>query len=80
MNELCESQHTWPFEMRGGGGETKRWPLLFKKDFEPYLTEIYRKNFRMTFFANFAQPFKLEDFCENVLRKNQIFTAGQVSK
>jgi chaperonin GroEL (HSP60 family) len=54
--------------------------IAFQKDFEPCLTEIYRKIFRMTFFANFAQPFKLEDFCENMLRKNQIFTAGQVSK
>ena len=34
----------------------------------------------MTFFANFAQPFKFGGFLREFVRKNQIFTAGQVSK
>ncbi len=38
INEMCESNHIMPSEMRGGrgGGErAKRWPLLFKKDLNP---------------------------------------------
>jgi hypothetical protein len=66
--------------MRGGGGKTLKGGHCFSKRFRTLLDRNLQKNFRMTFFANFAQPFKLEDFCENMLRKNQIFTAGQVSK
>ena len=46
------------------------WPLLFKKDFEPYSTEIWKKNFSNDILQIFAQPFKLEVFCENFFRKN----------
>jgi hypothetical protein len=72
INEMCESNHTMPSEM-GGGGRAKRWPLLFKKDLNPVRLKFERKNFSNDTLQIFAQPFKLEDFCENFLEEKSNF-------
>ena len=70
INEMCDSKHTMPSEMRGGeggGGRAKRWQLLFKKDFEPCLTEIWKKKFSEWHFCKFCPTPQiggfLREFC-----------------
>ncbi len=77
----CARANTLPSEMRGGGGEEPKGDhCFFKKDFELFLTEFRKKEFSNDIFANFAQPFKLEDFLREFVKEKSIFTAGQVSK
>jgi hypothetical protein len=80
INEMCESKHTMPSEMRGGGEEPKGDHCFSKKILNPVRLKFERNNFSNDILQIFAQPFKLEDFCENFVRKNLVFTAGQVSK
>ena len=81
IKEMCESQHTMPSEMRGGGREEPKGGHCFsKKILNPVRLKFERKNSSNDNLQIFAQPFKLEDFCENFVRKNLVFTAGQVSK
>ncbi len=73
INEMCESKHTIPSEMGGGG--TKRWPLFFKKDLNPTRLIFERKIFPNDIFANFCPTLQIGGFCENFLQENLVFTA-----
>ena len=78
INELCESEHTVPSEMRGGRGgveEPKGDHCFSKKILNPVRLKFERKNFSNDILQIFAQPFKLEVFCENFFRKIWFFTA-----
>ncbi len=58
----------------GGGGKGQKVTTAFpEKILNLVRLNFERKIFRLTFFANLAQPFKLEDFCENFVRKNLVF-------
>jgi hypothetical protein len=55
INEMCESKHTMPSEMRGGG-EPKGDHCFSKKILNPIRLKFERKTFRMTFCKFLPNP------------------------
>ncbi len=84
VNEMCESKHTMPSEMGGGGKgvEPKGGHCFSKKILNPVRLKFERNNFFSNdIFCKFLPTLQIGGFLrEFLLRKNLVFTAGQVSK